>query len=193
MSQTFYHLMTEQEMETLVHSNRAQITVSSNLTLPIPVVLYGQQYREIQVRIVHMLAVILRNYFPSQVHVGGYISFGDVTITPSSCPFNLSSSPLPVISPVCSLADNCLATAVLHYRVLTQQTDTQTPPVQQTDTHTVQTNKETLAQVVARIATFNPELASFEPSLAVVVTWKLSINDSSEVSSITTCVHIVVL
>ena len=50
--------------EILVHSNRAQVTDSSNLPLSIPVVLYGQQHREIQVRIVHVLAVILQNYSP---------------------------------------------------------------------------------------------------------------------------------
>ena len=44
--------------ETLVRSNRAQVTASSNLTLPIPVVLYDQQHREIQVKLVSISACI---------------------------------------------------------------------------------------------------------------------------------------
>ena len=88
------------------------------------------------------------------------MTFGPVA-PPNSCTFLLSSSPLPTISPV-STSDNCLAAAVLHYRVVTQGDQ--------------QADRETLAQVAAKIGSFNPNLTDFKPSLAVVATWKVIIS-----------------
>ena len=82
------------------------------------------------------------------------------TISPA---FSLSASSTPTISPAFSLADICVEGAVLHYRVVSQERQ------QEED-------KKTLAEVATKISDFNTNLTSFQPSLAVITTWKLTNN-----------------
>ena len=95
--------------------------------------------------------------------------FGE-TVSSSTCSFRLSASSTPTISPVSTLADNCIDTAVLHYRVVSQE--------QQGEK-----DKEALAEIAAKISDFNSNLTAFQPSVAVITTWKLTINDSDGVST----------
>ena len=94
----------------------------------------------------------------------------DEAVSSSMCSFRLSASSTPTISPVSTLADNCIDTAVLYYRVVSHE--------QQQEK-----SKETLAEVAAKISDFNSNLTAFQPSLAVITTWKLTINSPESVSA----------
>ena len=155
--------------ETIIQPARAQTIFSSNLTFSIPMVVYGQQYEEIQVSMewssyqscpIDMLCTLC-----VQLNTGGYLVFGEA-VSSSMCSFNLSASSTPTISPVSTLADNCINAAVLHYRVVSQKQQ------QARD-------NETLVEVATKISDFNSNLTAFQPSLAVITTWKLTINDVS--------------
>ena len=104
-----------------------------------------------------------------QLNTGGYLVFGEA-VPSNLCSFKLSASSTPTISPVSTLADSCVDAAVLHYRVVSQE--------QQQEK-----NKKTLAEVAAKISDFNSNLTAFKPSLAVITTWKLTINNSNSVST----------
>ena len=103
-----------------------------------------------------------------QLNTGGYLVFGEA-VSSNLCSFKLSASSSPIISPVSTLVNNCIDAAVLHYRVVSQEQQ------QEKD-------RETLAEVAAKINDFNSNLTAFQPSLAVITTWKLTINNSDSVS-----------
>ena len=137
---------------------RAQTTLQSTLNLSTPMVVYGQKYEEIQVSSacpeVHIIIIII-----VQLYTGGYMVFGEA-LSSSMCLFNPSASSTPTIFLVSALTNNCINSAVLHYRVISQKQQ------QEKD-------KETLAQVAAKISDSNSNLIAFQPSMAVIATWNL--------------------
>lgn len=94
-----------------------------------------------------------------------------------ACNFSLSASFLPTISPVSTMLEDCTDTTILHYRVVPQELE------QEAD-------REILTEVAAKIKQFNSNLTAFQPSLAIISTWKGITNRSQMVSRIMTCIYI---